>query len=105
MPKDFDLVKAEEMYGSFNFREDFWLRDGYIMVQFDIVTIKNGKKHLSYTNLENAKTGFCNMWKMEGFNYQKMDSDGVVWQLKDGDTFLYNTRRRVSLDYRTGGTH
>lgn len=105
VPKDFDLVKAEEMYGSFNFREDFWLRDGYIMVQFDIVTIKNGKKHLSYTNLENAKTGFCNMWKMEGFNYQKMDSDGVVWQLKDGDTFLYNTRRRVSLDYRTGGTH
>nr|WP_297937738.1 DUF5704 domain-containing protein [uncultured Lachnoclostridium sp.] len=105
VPKNFDLVEAEETYGSFNFREDFWLKDGYIMVQFDIVTVKNGKRHLSYTNLANAKTGYCNMWRMEGFNYHKMDSDGVVWQLEDGDTFLYNARRRASLDYRTGGTH
>lgn len=105
VPKEFDLVKEEEKHGSFNFREAFWLRDGSIMVQFDIVTIQNGKKHLSYTNLENAKRGYCNMWEKEGFAYQRQDSDGMLWELEDGDVFLYNANGSAGLDYHWGGTH
>ncbi len=105
VPKGYDLVKAEQKCGSFNYREDFWLKDGYILIQFDIVTIKDRKKHLSYVNLDNAKTGFCNMWNREGYTYQRKDREGVIWNLEDGDTFLYDLNSCTGLDYRTGGTH
>ena len=105
VPKDFDLAEYEEQHGGFHFREDFWLKNGYIMVQFDIKTVNGGKTYLSYINEENAKQGYCNMWKLEGMTYTRTDADGVTWNLEDGDTFLYVTDKRTGLDYVAGGTH
>lgn len=105
VPKDFDLAGYEQEHGGFHFRENFWLKNGYIMVQFDVKTVNDGKIYLSYRNQENAKYGYCNMWKKEGFSYEKTDTDGVKWKLEDGDTFLYDTDKRVGLDYLSGGTH
>lgn len=105
VPKDFDLAGYEKKKGAFHFREDFWLKNGYIMIQFDIKTVNGGKTYLSYINEENAKQGYCNMWKLEGMDYTRTDADGVTWNLKDGDTFLYDTDKRTGLDYIVGGTH
>ncbi|WP_143066312.1 DUF5704 domain-containing protein [[Clostridium] polysaccharolyticum] len=105
VPKDLDLDKMEQNYGSFNMREDFWLKRGYLMVQFDIVTIKNEKRFLSYVNQENARSGYCNMWHNEGFFYEKKDSDGVRWTFQDGDCFLYDLRKGAGKEYFAGGTH
>lgn len=105
VPKDFDLAEYEEKHGGFHFREDFWLKNGYIMVQFDIKTVNGGKTYLSYINEKNAKQGYCNMWKLEGMTYARTDADGVTWNLEDGDTFLYDTDKRTGLDYVSGGTH
>lgn len=105
VPKDFDLADYEAKNGAFHFREAFWLTEGYIMIQFEIKTINEGKSYLSYINAENAKYGYCNMWKKEGVLYQKTDLDGVQWKFEDGDAFLYDRKRRVGLDYIVGGTH
>lgn len=105
VPKGFDLEQAEQESGSFDFQEDIWLQDGYLLIHFDIVTIRDNKKYLSYGNFENAKSGYCNMWRQEGFVHEKTDSDGEGWDFEDGDVFLYDTGRRAGLDYRTGGTH
>lgn len=105
VPKDFDLAEYEQKNGGFHFRENFWLKNGYIMIQFDIKTVKDGKTYLSYRNQENAEYGYCNMWKKEGFSYEKTDTDKIKWRFEDGDTFLYRTDKRAGLDYISGGTH
>lgn len=105
VPKGYGVKEAEERHGSFDFSEDFWLKNGYILIQFDIVTVQEKKRHLSYVNAQNAKMGFCNMWKKEGFSYRRTDEEQVVWNLIDGDTFFYQTDQRAGLDYHVGGTH
>lgn len=105
VPKGYDVKAEEEKSGGFHFHEDFWLKNGYIMIQFDIAAIKDNKRYLSYINTDNANMGFCNMWRQEGFHYQRTDVSNVVWNLKDGDSFLYQTDRCVGNDYFVGGTH
>lgn len=104
-PKGFDVADyANKQYG-LDYKESFWLKDGYVIVNFDIETIKNGNRYLSYINEENAKDGYCNMWENEGFSYQKTDWKGNTFQLKDGDVIFYDTNWSVSNDYISGGTH
>lgn len=105
VPKGFDLKAYQEQKGGFNFREEIWLNQGYLLIQFDMKAIQKGKPYLSYSNEGNAKEGYCNMWRKEGFSYQRIDGDGNQWKFEDGDTFVYDTRRRVGLDYVSGGTH
>lgn len=88
-----------------DYKESFWKKDGYIIVNFDIETIQSGTPYLSYMNKKNEKNGYCNMWKKEGFLSEKVDSDGVKFQLQDGDFILYYTKESVSSDYQSGGTH
>jgi len=47
----------------------------------------------------------CNMFLREGFLYEKTDYYGTVFTLTDGDIVFYDTNKRSSDDYRTGGTH
>jgi hypothetical protein len=56
-----------------DYSEDFWLTGGYIIVNFNIVTIdKDGKEHLSYINADNyLNNGNCSMWVTEGPSIQK----------------------------------
>ncbi len=86
-----------------NGKEGFWLKDGYIIVNFEIETLKNAdiaNPQLSYWNNPNA-----NMWKMEGFNYTKSDSSGKQFSLKDGDVIFYYTDKKSLDDYSSGGTN
>ena len=76
-----------------------------LLIQFDIKAIRDKKPYLSYCNLANEKNGYCNMWKKEGFSYQRTDGNGQIWKLQDGDVFIYDMRRRAGLDYVSGGTH
>lgn len=88
-----------------DFKENFWLKDGYLAVLFDIETIQEGKRHLSYINGNNAKFGYCNMWKMEGFSNQKTDPSGNLFEFQDGDFVFYDLGRSAAKDYKSGGTH
>lgn len=85
-----------------DFKEDFWLTGGYIIVNFNIVTIdKNGKENLSYINANNyLNTGNCSMWVTEGANVQKTDSKGSIFNLKAGDSIIYYTDKKYSDDYQ-----
>ncbi|WP_051650566.1 DUF5704 domain-containing protein [Lachnoclostridium phytofermentans] len=105
VPKNYPVIEyARQNYG-IDYKENFWLRKGYIIVNFEIETIKNGSKHLSYINKENELYGFCNMWKKEGYQYNKVDADGNNFTLIDGDYLLYYTDQSAGKDYISGGTH
>ncbi len=103
--KGFDVEHYSKTHNGLNRQEDFWLKDGYLVVNFQIETIVNGKRRLSYTNTENAQNGYCNMWKLEGYSYQKRDKNGELYNFKDNDTLIYSLKSSAVNDYFIGGTH
>lgn len=105
VPKGFDLEKAEKAAGSFDFSETFWLKEGYLLIHFDIVSVKENERYLSYRNEENEKEGYCNMWNQEGFEHKKTDVEQEKWNFEEGDVFLYDLSHSMGIDYRIGGTH
>ncbi|WP_455718426.1 DUF5704 domain-containing protein [Anaerosporobacter sp.] len=109
LSKNYDLNKYIQDHGSLDFTEDIWLKHGYIIVNFDIVTYREGEEeeegYLSYINKDNALKGYCNMWKMEGPQLVKKDSYGNTFEFKYGDYVMYYTDKSAARDYISGGTH
>lgn len=107
LTKGYDLNTYIKDNGAIDFKEDIWLKNGYIIVNFDIVTYQEGKAggHLSYINKENALQGYCNMWRMEGSQLVKTDNVGNTFEFKYGDYLMYYTDKSAAQDYISGGTH
>ena len=100
VPTGYDVYGYLKKHG-IDYRENFWLTGGYIIVNFNIVTIdKNGKEHLSYINANNyLKNGNCSMWVTEGASVQKTDNQGAVFNFKAGDFVIFYTDKKASDDY------
>jgi hypothetical protein len=96
----YDVYGHLRTYG-IDYKENFWLNDGYIIVNFNIVTVdKNGKEHLSYINGNNyINNGNCSMWVKEGAIIQKTDNKGVVFNFRAGDFLIYHTNKKYNDDY------
>lgn len=82
-----------------------FLRDGYLIVCFSIQTVKEGNPHLDYENTQNINRGYCDMWKTEGYQTRRVDSDGTVFQLKEGMVFVFDQKKNMHTDYTSVGTH
>ncbi len=86
--------------------ESIFLKGGYILVQFEILSMQDGAVNLSYINAENAENkGCCNMWKRQGFAYERSFSNGSVFKFTDGDLFLFDMEKTINTDYESMGTH
>lgn len=102
-PKGTDVTTYAKKHNGLSGNESFWLKNGYLVVNFNIVTVQNG-------NFEHPILGYygtprCNMWKTEGFGSTKKDYYGITFNLKDGDTVFYDISRHASDDYDSKGTH
>lgn len=106
VPKGLDISSYTANNGV-DYTEDFWLSDGYLIVNFDIVaTDSNGQERLSYINADNyLYNGQCSMWVLEGAPESKTDSSGVTFNWKAGDFIVYDTDKSVSDDYIPGGIY
>ena len=100
VPTGYDVYDYLRKHG-IDYGEDFWLKNGYIIVNFNIVTIDDhGKEHLSYINANNyLNNGNCSMWVTEGAPLEKEDYKGNKFNLKAGDSILYYTDKKSSDDY------
>ncbi|WP_238392701.1 DUF5704 domain-containing protein [Paenibacillus antri] len=102
VPKGTNLAE----YGRTNRLDDkspVFLKDGYIIVNFNIETIRNqdvNNPHLQYINAP-----LNNQWQMEGFQRSFTDPYGMTFQLKDGDIVFYHANLSSYDDFGTGGTH
>ena len=103
--KGFDVYQYGHEHYGLDYKESFWKKEGYLLINFAIETIQNGERHLSYINASNAQAGYCNMWNKEGFGYQKKDHMERTYQLQDGDTLSYLLNRSAADDYISSGTH
>ena len=45
------------------------------------------------------------MWKTEGYQTRRVDSDGTVFQLKEGMVFVFDQKKNMHTDYTSVGTH
>lgn len=100
VPAGYDVNGHLRKYG-IDYHEDFWIRDGYIIVNFNIETYdKNEKRHLSYTNGENyTNKKHCSMWVTEGGLGEKEDNTGAKFKLMAGDIVFYYANKKHSDDY------
>lgn len=102
VPKGFNLAE----YGRMNRLDDqspVFLKDGYIIVNFNIETIHN--RDLNNPHLQYIYGSLNNQWQMEGFQRSFTDPYGVTFQLKDGDIVFYHANLSSYDDFGTGGTH
>lgn len=109
MDADIDLDDyIRQRGGRIGQRDPVFLRDGYLLVQFEIRTYPaklSGTGHLSYANISNDAAGYCNMWRLQGFSYERTDCFGNRFVFADGDCLLFDTKYSLHSDYESWGTH
>ena len=104
--KDYNVIEYSGKYGV-DFSEDFWLKDGYIIVNLRIETLDQyGERHLSYINPVNyQENGYCSMWIMEDPPLSKTDDKGVTFEFYAGDFVIYYADKKASEDYLGGAIY
>ncbi|MFW5645904.1 MAG: DUF5704 domain-containing protein [Acetivibrio ethanolgignens] len=95
--KDFSLNQVEKR-NKLNLQEEFWLKEGFLILNFDIETIRNGKRYLSYRNESMALQGYRNQWL-----YEKNGEITDPYAL--GDVAQLKLNQSAAIDYQSRGTH
>ncbi len=100
-------VKSYANRNGITYKESFWLTKGYIIVNFDIVTIDNeGNERLSYINSHNfINKNNMSMWVTEGALLNKTDYKNTTFHFKAGDFIMYYTDMSVKDDYKPAGIY
>jgi hypothetical protein len=80
-----------------------FLRDGYLIVNFNIETIRN--RNTSQPHLQYKSAPLNNQWQMEGFGRSFVDPYGARFSLLDGDVAFYHADLSSYDDFGAGGTH
>lgn len=105
VPYGTDVEKYIRMKGHIDLTDEIFLRRGYLMVQFNIWSVKGEQRYLSYINKENEAKGYGNMWKIEGFVNPKKRADLTEFSLSLGDVFLYDLQEKITDSHQVMGTH
>ena len=96
-------INKDEYFGM---DSEYIYRDGYLVVNFDIEAIKDGKRYISYENKINSSLyNCCNMWEKEGMPRSITDNKGTVYNISYGDIMFINNNASAGKDYLAGGTH
>lgn len=89
-------------------KSPIFLKNGYLIVNFNIETIRNEKldqPYLRYYPLDNQAYPFDNQWLMEGYTRKITDPYGNPFNLKDGDVIFYHGDLSSYDDFNSNVTH
>ena len=105
-PGGYDVLGYSDKYG-IGHEEGFWLREGYIIVNFTIETVgEDSTRRLSYINATNFQNNNqCSMWLMEGPVLTKESFKGPAFNFYAGDIMIYHANKRMTEDYKTGAAY
>lgn len=98
-----NLAEYSRTNGALTKRDPIFLKEGYIVLNFNIESIKNG--NLSQPHLQYINAPLMNQWTMEGFNRSVQDSWGRTFSLKDGDIVFFNADKSYKDDFQAEVTH
>uniref|UniRef100_UPI002AFF7FCC DUF5704 domain-containing protein n=1 Tax=Paenibacillus campi TaxID=3106031 RepID=UPI002AFF7FCC len=111
VPKGTDLAAYARSHGGLDEKSPIFLKQGFIVVNFNMETIVNGDiahPHLQYMHAP----GSNQWWDKEGYDHTDGKRDhmltdpyGVQYEVADGDVLFYDTDHSVVDDYTSRGTH
>ncbi|OWA33939.1 hypothetical protein B9G55_16500 [Saccharibacillus sp. O16] len=84
-------------------RDPIFLRDGYIVLNFNIESIRQGE--VQHPHLQYIHAPLMNQWAMEGYKRSVKDSWGNVFTLQDGDIVFYNGDKSYKDDFQAQVPH
>ncbi|GAB6988413.1 DUF5704 domain-containing protein [Paenibacillus pini] len=98
-----NVAEYGRTHGGLDEKSAIFLKNGYVVVNFNIESIQEGnlkKPHLQYMNAP-----LMNQWNMEGFNRNIQDAYGNRFTLKDGDVLFYNADQSSRDDFSSQVPH
>lgn len=107
VPANTNIAEWGRLNGGLDDKSKLWLRDGYIIVNFKIETVRNRDvthPHLQYMRAPNVAT-WDNQWRLEGFQHSVTDPYGNVFGLRDGDVMFYHADKSSRDDFDSNQTH
>ncbi|NGZ76882.1 DUF5704 domain-containing protein [Saccharibacillus alkalitolerans] len=84
-------------------RDPIFLRDGYIILNFNIESIRNG--NLAAPHLQYINAPLMNQWALEGFKRSVQDSWKNTFTLQDGDIVFFNADKSYKDDFQVEVNH
>ncbi|MCG7380510.1 DUF5704 domain-containing protein [Paenibacillus sp. ACRSA] len=102
VPKGTDLVPLARQ-NALDEKSDVFLKNGYIVVNFNLETLRNGKTdapHLQYIHAP-----LMNQWRLEGFIPNQVDDRGRSLPVKDGDVVFYHADQSSRNDFQAQVPH
>ncbi|MNZ71995.1 hypothetical protein D3C78_903630 [compost metagenome] len=111
LPSDLYAVKSGEnvaeygrTHGGLTARSPIFLKDGYIVVNFNIETIRNGD--VNAPHLQYIQAPLMNQWlQMEGYTRSVKGLNGIQYELMDGDVVFYDSSHSSRDDFKSMVTH
>ncbi|PGT83236.1 DUF5704 domain-containing protein [Bacillus sp. AFS040349] len=102
VPKGTNLAEVGRMEPLTD-KSPVFLKDGYIIVNFNIETIKN--QDTSNPFLQYIHAPLANQWKIEGYQNNRIDPYGNNFSLLDGDVVFYHGDLSSYDDFGSSVTH
>lgn len=104
VPAGTNVAEYGRTHGGLTDRSEIFLKKGYIVVNFNIETVRDGETGKPY--LQYIRAPLMNQWTgMEGFARSVMDPYGRRFALKDGDVAFYHADLSSRDDFRPLVTH
>lgn len=103
-----NIAEYGRTHNGLNEKSPIFLKDGYIIVRFNIETIRDqnlSQPYLRYYPLHSDLYPFNNQWQMEGFQRMIQDPYGNRFDLMDGDIVFYHGDLSSYDDFNSNVTH
>ncbi len=97
VPAGTNLTDRLEEKGSLSLKNSEFLQKGFLLINFSITYRRSFLPSLSYINSKNAAKGYCNMWKTEGFAYERTDNARNIWKFSDGDSLIFSLKKNRKI--------
>lgn len=98
-----NVAEYGRTHGGLDSKSPIFLKDGYIVVNFNIESIQEGD--LKRPHLQYMKAPLMNQWALEGYSRNIQDAYGNRFGLNDGDVVFYNADQSSRDDFSSQVPH
>lgn len=98
-----NIAEYARTHGGLDDHSPIFLKNGYIIVNFDIESIQNGD--VDHPHLQYIHAPLMNQWQLEGFSRNIQDPFGNRFSLLDGDVVFYNADKSSKNDFSAQAPH
>ncbi len=98
-----DLAEYGRTHGGLTRRDPIFLRDGYLIVNFNVESIRDGD--VSHPHLQYIHAPLMNQWTLEGYARSKQDAWAHRFELRDGDVVFFDADKSYRDDFEVQVPH